>query len=177
MIAYSVKRSMRAKHMRLTIENDGSVVVTIPKRGTLKMAELFVKQKSAWIKHASQKQQSQLQSAPYAGTQEEYIQYKEHVRRLIKHKLTEINDHYGLNYKTVSIRNQSSRWGSCSAQRNLSFNYRLYFLPDELVDYVITHEVCHLKEMNHSPRFWKLVSETIHNPKQLAKRLHGYPLK
>ena len=63
----------------------------------------------------------------------------------------------GVDYGRVTIRCQRSRWGSCSAKRNLSFNCLLMLAPDEVIDAIVAHEVCHLKEMNHSDRFYALV--------------------
>ncbi len=67
----------------------------------------------------------------------------------------------GVQYNRITIRNTRTRWGSCSSQRNLNFHYGLLFLPDDLRDYVIVHELCHLREMNHAPAFWALVAQYI----------------
>lgn len=93
--------------------------------------------------------------------QKDYQTHKEAARRLILERLESLNKHYGLSYGRVAIRDQRSRWGSCSKKGNLNFNYRLLFLPLPLVDLVIAHELCHLKEFNHSTAFWGLVAETI----------------
>lgn len=90
-----------------------------------------------------------------------YLAQKEEARALITQRLIVFNDLYGFTYGRVSIKDQKTMWGSCSAKKNLNFNYRLVQLPLDLVDYVIVHELCHLKEMNHSPRFWALVAQTI----------------
>ncbi len=66
---------------------------------------------------------------------------------------------YGYDFNRVTIKNQKTKWGSCSTKRNLNFNWKLIFAPLEVLEYVVIHEVCHLKEMNHSPRFWKLVEQ------------------
>ena len=71
--------------------------------------------------------------------------------------LKRISDEIGLSYSAVSIRQQQTRWGSCSSRRLISLNARLLFLPPELVTYVLVHELCHAKHLNHSPRFWRLV--------------------
>lgn len=78
---------------------------------------------------------------------------------------------FGFDYTTVKIKNQQTRWGSCSNKKNLSFNYRLMSFNRKVIDYVIIHELCHLKEMNHSQKFWKLVEEIIPDYKTQKKLL------
>ena len=95
-----------------------------------------------------------------------YEQHKEAARALVHRKLEQFNRHYGFTYHRVAIRDQKSRWGSCSKKGNLNFNYRLLFLPEPLVDAVIVHELCHLREFNHGPRFWMLVAEMIPDHKK-----------
>lgn len=90
-----------------------------------------------------------------------YLEHREATRTLVHARLQFFNIHYNLEYKRVAIRNQRRCWGSCSALGNVNFSYRLLFLPSELCDYIIVHELCHLKELNHSQRFWDLVGETI----------------
>lgn len=79
----------------------------------------------------------------------------------IPRRALEISRHLGFEYSGLSIRNQKTRWGSCSGRRNLSFNLKLICFPKDVIDYVIVHELCHLKEMNHSARFWALVEKYI----------------
>src|ERR1044072_8274606 len=90
-----------------------------------------------------------------------FRRHKEQARELILARLSVLNQGFGFFYSRVPGRNKRSRWGSCSAKGNLSFNYRILFLPPPLQDYVIAHELCHLKEFNHSPAFWNLVSVSI----------------
>ncbi len=80
---------------------------------------------------------------------------------------------FGFNYKRVTIRSQKSRWGSCSANGSLSFNSRLMKFDKDVIDYVIVHELCHLKEMNHSKKFWRLVGEIIPEYKKFVVRLRA----
>jgi predicted metal-dependent hydrolase len=77
----------------------------------------------------------------------------------------------------VAIKNMKSRWGSCSSKGNLNFHYRVAFLPEELLDYVIVHELCHLKLFNHSKAFWNLVAEKSPNYSQLRKQLQHHAVK
>jgi predicted metal-dependent hydrolase len=72
-----------------------------------------------------------------------------------------LNAFYNFAYNKVAIRDQKSRWGSCSTKKNLNFNYRIQFLPVHLIDYIVVHELCHLEEFNHGENFWKLVEKAI----------------
>jgi predicted metal-dependent hydrolase len=92
---------------------------------------------------------------------------------LISRRLVELNQHYNFKYGKITIRNQKSRWGSCSKSGNLNFNYQILFLPAELRDYILVHELCHVKEFNHGKAFWELVAETIPDYKERRKRLRG----
>jgi predicted metal-dependent hydrolase len=85
--------------------------------------------------------------------------YRAQARAVLNERAALLSTRYGLRYERIAIRDQQSRWGSCSSGRNLNFNYRLMLAPTPVVDYVITHELCHLVHMNHSPAFWRLVAE------------------
>jgi predicted metal-dependent hydrolase len=100
-----------------------------------------------------------------------YLRYKEAARTLVIERLEHFNTFYNFHYKRIFIKNHKSRWGSCSKQGNLNFNYRIVFLPPKLADYLIVHELCHLGEFNHSPRFWKLVERTLPDWKKRRKEL------
>jgi predicted metal-dependent hydrolase len=100
-----------------------------------------------------------------------YIEQKEEARKLALERLEHWNKHYNFKYGRVSIRNQRSRWGSCSSKGNLNFNFRIVTLPKHLVDYIVVHELCHLGQMNHSQKFWDLVSETLPNYLELSQEL------
>ena len=110
-----------------------------------------------------------------------YGAHKEKARALVHARLAHWNEFYGYTYGRVAIRDQRSRWGSCSSKRNLNFNYRLVFIPIELVDYVIVHELCHLEHFNHSELFWGAVAKALPDYKRLkadllavSKNMHLY---
>ena len=102
----------------------------------------------------------------------DYLKYKEQTRALVTQKIAEYNAFYNFTVGKIAIRNQRSRWGSCSKKGNLNFNYRLALLPDELASYVVVHELCHIGEFNHSKDFWNLVAQTMPNYLTLRKQLH-----
>jgi len=97
--------------------------------------------------------------------------YKKKAEEVIHDRLQFFNEHYNLKYNRITFRNQKTRWGSCSSAKNLNFNYRLMMAPIEIIDYVVVHEMCHLKYMNHSAAFWKFVAEKMPNHKELRKWL------
>lgn len=101
----------------------------------------------------------------------ERAQLTREARILVHARLEYFNQLYGFSYNRIFIKNQKSRWGSCSSKKNLNFNYRIALLPTELQDYLIVHELCHLAEMNHSKNFWKLVERAVPEYKRLNKRL------
>lgn len=102
-----------------------------------------------------------------------YQAHKEAARALILERLEFYNSYYLLPYNRVAIRNQRRCWGSCSSLGNLNFSYRILFLPTHLQDYIIVHELCHLREMNHGPRFWALVAEQLPEYRQLRSELRA----
>jgi predicted metal-dependent hydrolase len=84
--------------------------------------------------------------------------YRHEAKIYISKRVAELAKQHGFEYEKVTIKGQNTRWGSCSAKRNLNFNWKLMMTPPTAIDYVIIHELCHLREMNHSKKFWKLVA-------------------
>ena len=106
-----------------------------------------------------------------------YYQHKKTAEIVIKEAVAFFAGLYGVSIKRVSIRNQKTRWGSCSKRGNLNFSYKLLFLPKELRDFIVVHEICHLKEFNHSQSFWSLVSRVFPNYKELTKKLRAVQVR
>jgi len=105
------------------------------------------------------------------SSKKDYKLYKDEVKAVVEERLSYFNQFYNFKYNKITIRNQKSRWGSCSQKGNLNFNYKLHFLPEELRDYVIVHELCHLGEFNHSKKFWNLIEKTTPQYMHLRKAL------
>lgn len=104
-------------------------------------------------------------------SREEYLKHKERARGLVQGKVEEFCKMYGFKAGKVSVRNQRTRWGSCSKKGNLNFNYKIALLPEKLADYIVVHEVCHLGEFNHSRNFWNLVARAAPDYLQLRAEL------
>jgi len=104
-----------------------------------------------------------------------YMANKESARMMITERIGHFMNYYGVRHGIsigrIAIRNQKSRWGSCSKKGNLNFNYKLALMPPEIRDYVIVHEICHIKEFNHGRGFWDLVAEAVPDWKKLRKEL------
>ena len=92
-------------------------------------------------------------------------------------RLKELADEHGFTYNRVTIKNNISNWGSCSVRGNINLNLRLVTLPQVLQDYVMLHELCHLKEMNHGPKFHALLESLCPNHRSLEKELRQYKLR
>lgn len=93
--------------------------------------------------------------------------------QLIEHRIDVYNRHYRFDFNDIKLKRMKSRWGSCSRKGNLNFNTKLALLPMHLIDYVIVHELCHLREFNHSRSFWALVAQTMPDAKLLRRQLRA----
>jgi predicted metal-dependent hydrolase len=145
-------RHRRARRYLLRVDHDGRVRVTIPRGGSRREADAFARRNLRWI----QAQRATLEGASRSA--EERHRLREQARREVPPRLRELAAHHGLAVNGVSIRNQRSRWGSCGPDGRISLNWRLVLMPSWVRDYVLVHELMHLRRMDHSPRYWALVS-------------------
>lgn len=170
-ITYTLSHSRRARRMRLAVHSDGSVVVTTPFFVGESMVEKLIREKSQWLL-AKIKYFTQLPDRKIVRqTKADYEKHKEDARQLVFDRLEYYSQQYKFPFNRVSIRNQKTRWGSCSIKGNLNFNYKVLFLEKRVQDYIIVHELCHLKEFNHSRQFWNLVAQTIPGWKAIRREL------
>ncbi len=160
-IQYDMRLNHRARRINITVRRDGGIVVTKPRWASMRDVERFVDRSSAWIVRTRNRFASLPKVSRIESSKREYTRFKKAALDMVRGRLRDFNAHYHLRYAKTFIRNQKTRWGSCSRAGNLSFNYRIVFLPPHLADYLLIHELCHLKEMNHSRRFWDLVAQTI----------------
>jgi predicted metal-dependent hydrolase len=153
----------------------GSIVVTSPAHVTTAHIGQFLNKKAKWILSKID-YLSQFPPTSHASTRQEYLKHKKTALALAYDRITHFNKTYGFKFGRVSIKNLKTLWGSCSRKGNLNFCYKIALVPPQHADYVIVHELCHLKEFNHSPKFWALVSRTIPNYKPLRKDLKKFGL-
>lgn len=152
-------RSARAKRYILRVKGDGSVRVTVPRWGSKREALQFVERQHGWIEKQRQRietAQQARQEPPLSATLQREL--REKARQELPPRLLALAQAFELTVSRISIRNQRWRWGSCSRDGHICLNWRLVAMPEWVRDYVLIHELMHLKRMDHSPRFWKLVA-------------------
>lgn len=167
----TIQKSKRARRLRLTLHRDGSLFLTLPRFVSYARGRDFLLSKADWIEEKMLALLSRPDTFLLRGDKREYASFRDPARKLIEERLAYFQPLYGVTWTKVTIRNQKTRFGSCSRQGALSFNYRLLFLPPHLTDYVIVHELCHLIAFNHSPQFWALVARTFPNFRALRREL------
>ncbi|MBQ9420566.1 MAG: M48 family metallopeptidase [Lachnospiraceae bacterium] len=167
-------RSAR-KTISLEMKPGGVLIVRAPRRMSEKAVMDVVAKHSLWISRRLKKQQ---ELAEQAGKEtanvlgpEELKKLKKKARKVFAERAAYFAPLVGVDYHSISIRLQKSRFGSCSAKGNLNFNAALLLAPAETLDYVVVHELCHRLEMNHSPRFWREVERVLPDYRRQKKWL------
>jgi predicted metal-dependent hydrolase len=172
-ITYTMKTFRRSKRIRVIVHRGGDVVLTRPYWVTVQQAERFLMEKIEWLVEKIELMKRRRRNPLLGeGSERQYRAMKDDVLRMVERRLRHFNRFYGFEYAKVTIRNQKTRWGSCSRQGNLSFNYKLGLLPPRCADYIIVHELCHLKEFNHSKRFWNLVAQTVPDHEEIREEIN-----
>lgn len=169
-VDYILKISRRAKRMRLAVYCDCSFTVTKPMGLSESIVEKFIAQKADWIL-SKLEYFKKFKNNSIKNNRADYLKNKNAAFELVNTKIVHLNKVYNFRFNRISIRNQKTRWGSCSMKGNLNFNYKILFLSNHIADYIVAHELCHLEEFNHSRKFWNLVAKTIPNYLEIRKEL------
>lgn len=171
-----LERSTRAKRLNITIKPFKGVRVAVPIGVPFTVAEQFTRTKTKWLNRhfARMKELEKLYEAASLNTIT--IDKKEATKILVK-RLKEISEKHGYNYNRVSIRNQRTRWGSCSSKNNISLNIKLTLLPDTLRDFILLHELVHTKVRNHGKKFWAEITKAEPRAKELAKQVNQQSIR
>lgn len=167
-VEYTIRPSQRARRMRLTIDCATGVVITMPVFMRPGRAEEFIRRKAAWVIKTLKFLREQTVFLSLSGSGLTEAEARRQALALAQARLGYWNQFYQFAYNQVLVKIYKRRWGSCSRRGNLNFNYRIIFLPSELADYIVVHELCHLGEMNHSKKFWRLVAKVM--PDYAARR-------
>ncbi len=156
-------RRSRRKTIALEVTADVRVIVRAPMRMKEKEIARFVQEKSAWIEKSLElvRQRKAEREAQEKLSAEDIRRLADQALELLPGRVAYYAPQVGVTYGKITIRNQKSRWGSCSAKGNLNFNCLLMLTPPEIQDYVVVHELCHRRQMNHSEQFWREVERIL----------------
>lgn len=169
---YKLIRSKR-KTIAIKVCNDGSVIIKAPRFASKAQIAAFVNAKTDWIEKTQRKIKER--SARLAGveklTETEFKALVDSAKTYIPERVEYFAPAVGVKYGKITIRKQRSRWGSCSSVGNLSFNALLMLAPPEVIDGVVVHELCHIKQMNHSAAFYREVTRVLPDYKERNKWL------
>ncbi len=186
-VPYEVIRSKR-RTSAIILNGDGTLTVRLPLRGTNADAEKFLLEKQHWIGSKLSELQERKRQQPAAPdlTPDQALALEKRYREAAKAYIPKRVAYYAEAYShiippavsSIAIRSQKTRWGSCSSRGTLSFNWRLMLAPPAILDYVVVHELCHLRHMNHSKDFWACVETILPDYKAHRKWLkeHGHEL-
>ena len=165
----------RRKTIALYVRKDGSVEVRAPLKASKSDIDRFVEEKSGWI----QKTKARLTAMQSAKriirlTEDEQRECRRQFAEYLQLRCTKWARDMGFQYGKLRVNQAKTILGSCNSKGDLSFTFRLFFVPKELVDYVIVHELAHTREMNHSERFWKIVEQAMPDYKERRKKLKEF---
>ena len=161
-------RHRRARRYLLRVDQDGRVRVTIPRGGSRREADTFLNRHLDWVA----RERSRL--TPSALSFEDRHAQRQRARKELPPRLLELADAHALSVTRVSIRNQRTRWGSCGRDGHISLNWRLVLMPSEVRDYVLVHELMHLRRLDHSRAYWKLVAAACPGYREARQWLRTY---
>lgn len=167
----------------ISIKPGGEIIIRAPRLMPNHIVMSFVQEKSSWIIKTHEKQ-SKIQPAPSMEEKSHQTlalekRYRDAAKDYIPKRVEYYHQFTGGHYDKITIRDQKTRWGSCSSNGTLSFSFRLMLAPPRVLDYVVVHELCHLTHMNHSKEFWNMVENILPDYKEHKKWLkeNGHTLR
>lgn len=175
-IEFVLRRRRGIKRVSIRVGLAGKVTVSAPFIVPKIFIERFVKGKADWIEAAVKQMQNKQAEQDTRIKFPSFESSKARAKKLLLERARYWAEQYGVKFERLSIKRAATRWGSCSSKRNLNFHYRLYFLPEELREYVVVHEVCHLLHMDHSRDFWKEVERSMPAWRTYKRQLQKFVL-
>ncbi|MBR1852433.1 MAG: M48 family metallopeptidase [Lachnospiraceae bacterium] len=167
----------KRKSLGLQVKSDGTVIVRVPNRVSDDTIRLFIEKHTGWILQKRNLWQTRNEDPATCLPEVVTAAGKRQIRQFITQRVAFYADRMGIAYGRITMRNQKTRWGSCSSDGNLNFNCRLLFVPKELVDYVVVHELAHRRHMDHSPAFWQEVEKYMPDYRERRKQLKQYSIE
>lgn len=158
------------KTLTLQVTQELQLWIKAPIRMSEREIVRFINQRTFWIYKQAKRMQKDSELRVSRSDKEIY-ELREKARMVLAERTEFFARKLGVTYSKIRIGNQRTRWGSCSSKGTISYNWKLILMPEEVRDYVVLHELCHLLEMNHSSRFWKIVEETMPNYKEYRRWL------
>lgn len=174
-IPFTIVHSRR-KTMAVQVTRDGRVVVRCPMRVSDEAATAFARGHEEWIRKHYREAKERMANR-VTLTAEQVKEYRRQAGQVLAERTAYWAERMGVTYGRITIREQVTRWGSCSAKGNLNYNWKLILVPVELLDYVVVHELAHRQEMNHSKRFWEIVEKELPDYRQRRKALKNYEVE
>lgn len=171
--SYKIIYSAR-KTLAIQITADGAVCVRAPRTIAPSVIDSFLAEKESWILKHLQKKKEEKENGYFQNrilSDSDRRRYRQIARDIFTQKTAYYANLLGVTYGRISIREQKTRWGSCSSDGNLNFNWRLIFAPEDVLDYIVVHELAHRKEMNHSAEFYKIVAQILPDYKKQQRWL------
>jgi predicted metal-dependent hydrolase len=162
--------STKAKRLAISMKPFQGIRVAVPKGVSLKRAEQFLHSKAQWVQKHALKMNRLEKMHKDVSERLARIDHTE-AKRILAARLKELAEKYGLTYKRVCIRKQKTRWGSCSAENNISLNVKLLLLPVKLMDFIMLHELVHTKVKNHGKDFWTTLLAIEPDAKALSSKI------
>lgn len=167
---YELKRSNR-KSISVEISREAKIIVRAPLKMKKSDIESFLQSKSEWIDKHLLSMKEKVSSMPHKLSEEEKNELKKNAKIVITPRVEYFASRMGVSYERIILKLQKTRFGSCSTKNNINFNALIALMPTDILDYVIVHELAHLKQMNHSSVFWKEVEKVIPDYKNKRKWL------
>jgi predicted metal-dependent hydrolase len=171
-----LEHSPRARRLTITVNLDGRIRAAVPLHTSFDSALNFVRQKKNWVKKTLDKIQLMKSRQRQMVTLTSPLD-KARAKEVLVARLTELANKFGFQFNRVHIRNQKTRWGSCSRNNDISLNMKIMALSEEMRDYVLMHELVHTKIYNHSSKFWAELNEYVPEAKAKGKQLRQYDLR
>lgn len=164
------------KSVSIEVRSDLTVWLRIPIWMKRQEAEAILQKKQNWIKTHLEEMEARHgdREAATALSDRKIKELTEEAKKVIPLRVAYFAEKMAVTYGRITIRNQKTRWGSCSSKGNLNFNCQLMLMPDEVIDYVVVHELCHRVHMNHSGEFWKLVKQVMPDYEERRRLLREY---